>query len=242
MSYQPKYTSEKYVERLVRFDITNETSPSSIEVNEIIEEVENEIDNRKLGWADDASYGTGYSISNLYIDVPGDEDETVTEVYLRGYPIISMISLYRRTSSELYDTPVWEELTQGYYEGWTEASDSHYKLIEVTGRDGQKYGIGFYFYKKKPKSGKARLKASFTYSYLVPQTILREYASLRVAVRVLELAIASGEPTRISEYTGGELQSFVASQFNAQISNWKKRIEEIEEKHFPRVESGPISY
>jgi len=250
MVYQPKYTSEIKVEEVVQFEISADTSPSSDEVLNMIEKVEQEIDGRKLGWKDGGSYGDGYVATNLYIDVTpensdvDDEDKDIyaTKVYLRGYPILSVTSLKRRTSDELDDTPVWEDLTQGYYSGWDETSDTDYMLIMSRGKDNQEYGIGFYFYSsKKPKAGRASLKATFTYSYNVPETVLEEYATLKVAIQVLRAAAAAGEPTRLSTYTGGDFQTFVNKEIQEQISEWEKRVAEIERDHFPDVPSGPIS-
>jgi len=246
MSYVFKYTSETDIERMVQFSITDDTRPSSIQVAEIIKRVEKEIDARWLGWPDGGSYGQGYSISNLYIDVPStytEEEpsvlgETVEKVYI-PYPIVKMNKLERRTSS-IEDTPVWEELTEGYYSGWTEG-DSDYMVIWTTGPDGQRYGIGWYFYSsKKPKAGRARLRASFTYSYLVPEYILKEYATLKASIQVLELAVASGEPTRLSVYTGGDFQEFVPRELSKVIASWQERLRGIEEKHFPKARN-PLS-
>jgi hypothetical protein len=251
MSYIPKYTSEVKVEEVVQFEISTETSPNSSEVLNMIERVEKEIDGKKLGWKDGGSYGDGYDATNLYIDVTPENADIVTEdsttyakkVYLRGYPILSVISLKRRTSDELDDIPEWEDLTQGYYSGWSETSDTDYMLIKSRGKDNQEYGIGFYFYSdKKPKAGKARLKATFIYSYNVPQTVLEEYATLKVAIQVLRVAAVAGEPTRLSTYTGGDFQTFVNKEILQQIAEWEKRIAEIERDHFPDVPCGPVSF
>ena len=210
----------------------------------MIERVEKEIDARKLGWKDGGSYGDGYD-AILYIDVPENaEDESgLMRIYLYDYPILSVSSLQRRTSDELTDTPVWEELKQGYYEGWEEESDTDYMLITTTGKCGQRYGIGFLFYSsKKPKVGIARLKAVFTYSYNIPPSILEEYATLKVAIQVLKAAAAAGEPTRLSTYTGGDFQTFVNKEIQEQIDEWEKRIKEIEERYFPDIPSGPVSF
>ena len=231
---------------MVQFSITDDTRPSSIQVAEIIREIEKEIDSKWLGWPDGSSYGTGYTMTDLYVDVPSpytEEEpsvlgEEVDTVYI-PYPIVSMTKLERRTSS-IEDTPVWEELTQGYYSGWS-GGKSDYKVIWTTGPDGQRYGIGWYFYSsKKPKAGRARLKASFTYSFLVPEYILKEYATLRASIIVLELAMASGEPTRLSVYSGGDFQEFVPREVSGLIQRWKERVKEIEEKHFPKAKS-PLS-
>ena len=244
MTYISKYTSEAKVEQEVQFEISAETSPSSDEVLAMIERVEKEIDARKLGWKDGGSYGDGYD-ATLYIDVPENaEDECgFMRVYLNDYPILSVSSLQRRISDELTDTPVWEELKQGYYENWEEESDTDYMLITTTGKCGQRYGIGFLFYSsKKPKAGVARLKATFTYSYNIPPSILEEYATLKVAIQVLKAAVAAGEPTRLSAYTGGDFQSYVPSQMEEQIREWERRIAEIEHNYFPEVPCGPLSF
>lgn len=249
--YVTKYTSELDIERLVQFEISSTTSPSSQQVLEIIESVERYIDAKKLGWEDGVSPGDGYTMTDLYIDIPVSKDEEkdsfetlkgsyATKVYLTGYPIIKMISLHKRVS-DIKETPIWEPLVQGYYPGWTPGS-SDYMLLTATGKDGQRYGIGLLFYSdKQPLEGRARLKASFTYSYNVPTRILKEYATLKAGIEVLRAAVLSGEPTRIASWTGGDFQTFVNTQVREQIAEWEARIRKIEEDHFPTVEAGPIS-
>lgn len=251
IAWVPKYTSEADIERVVQFDITASTKPSSSETLDIIEQVEKEIDARKLGWKDGGIEGDGYDITNLYIDVPEAKEEITpierikgeyaVKVLLHGYPILAMVSLERRTSDELSDTPAWESLTQGYYEGWTEGP-SDYMLIMDKGKDGQRYGIGFYFYSSKlPLQGKASLKASFSYSYNIPSSILKEYATLKAAIEVLKASVTAGEPTRITTYPGGDMREYVPREMERQINQWRLRIKEIEADHFPEVSSGSIS-
>ena len=164
-------------------------------------------------------------------------------VTLVGYPILEVTDhkIYYR-DSDLKENPSWITLTEGYYSGWS-GGTSEFMLIMSKGKDGQRYGIGFYFYGDIiPRAGRARLKVSFKYSYNVPEYILREYVSLKVAIEVLKLAVTSGEPTRIAAWTGGDFQDFVNTQLDEQIKHWEKRIKEIEDKHFPDIPSGPVSF
>ena len=247
MSYNPKYATEADVERILQFDITYDTRPSSVQVLDILELIEKEVDSRWLGWPTGSSYGTGYTMTDLYIDVLPpwtDKEPTVlgeeVERVLIEYPIVSMTSLARRTSS-IQDEPVWETLTQGYYSGWTEG-DSDYSVIWTTGPDGQRYGIGWHFYSsKKPKAGRARLKASFTYSYLVPAHILRRYVSLRAAIEVLRESVIGGEPTRLSVYAGGDFQEFVPRQLRDEVRSLQEEVRQIEQLHFPKIR-GVVSF
>ena len=255
MSYSPKYCSISDIERLVQFPISVETKPSEDEVLEIIRSVESEVDAKKLGWKDGGSYGDGYEMTDLYIDVPPVESKTkptplermqglgAKTVILVNYPILEITDhkIYCR-KNDLKDAPSWITLNEGYYPGW-EGGSSDFMLIMSEGKDGQRYGIGFYFYGDTiPQAGKARLKVSFKYSYNIPQYILREYVSLKVAIEVLKLAVASGEPTRIAAWTGGDFQDFVNVQLAEQISHWEKRIREIEEQHFPDKPVGKVSF
>jgi len=254
VTYTPKYTSESKIEALVGFDITAKTKPSSSQVLDVIEEVEAEIDAKYLGWEDGASYGEGYTISDLYIDVPASAENieenhldiitgrTVDTVYLSGYPIIEMTKLYRRTTASAYDSPEWEELNQGYYSGWT-PSDSHYKLITTKGKDGQSYGIGFCFYgDKRPYEGPASLKAIFKCGYLIPEEIVQEYATLKCAIKVLQMATNAGEPVRFPSYPGGSLEEYVPRELNNMIREFRERIKEIEKMHLPDRPAGPIMF
>ena len=65
MSYSPKYTSESLVEAVTQIDITDSTNPSSSQVLTWIEEVEKEVEERRLG---------SHTATNVYIDVPSLEE------------------------------------------------------------------------------------------------------------------------------------------------------------------------
>jgi len=65
MSYSPQYTSESLVEAITQIDITDSTNPSSSQVLTWIEEVEKEVEERRLG---------SHTATDVYIDVPGTEE------------------------------------------------------------------------------------------------------------------------------------------------------------------------
>jgi len=260
MSYIPKYTSEEKVEKLTQMTIDATTDPNSTEVLEWIEEVEKEVDVKKLGWGDGRSEGQGYAASNVYLSVPrirvglrplskfkllvkGLDPEILTKgavvplQELRYWPIIpgQTVTLERRTSSELDDVPEWESLTRGYYSGWIEAGDTDYMVLTTRGRAGQEHGVAFLIYSDKtPRGGHASLRASFSYGWNLPGKILSRYCTLKVGIRVLEAAVEAGEPTRIATFTGGDFQTFVNTELSNTISRWEEEIKEIEKKYFPR--------
>jgi len=257
MSYTPKYTSISDIERIVQFEITVSSAPNRVQTLAWIEEVERSIDSKKLGWGDGRAEGEGYLATNEYLDVvttrrlltPLEEFELVTlniqpDLLKRGFlvplrgtekkPIISVSSLERRTT-DLTEMPNWEPLVEGFYEGWTEAADTDYLIIRRNGRSGQSHGVAFFFYSKKaPYSGKARLRATYSYGWNLPGKILQRYASLSVAIKVLKAAITAGEPTRLAAFVGGDFQTFTNTQLEVQINSWKEELKEIERKYFPR--------
>lgn len=259
MSYTPKYTSEVLVEQLTQMNITTSSDPNSDEVLDWIEEVEKEIDAKKLGWGDGRTAGQGYLASNVYLDVPSHipkirpirEWELITKnidpyFLAKGflitieqthlYPIIpdQSVTLARNKASELDDAPEWETLARGYYSGWTEAADTDYLIITSKGRAGQEHGTAFFIYSdKKPNAGLAQLKATFSYGWNLPKHILQRYATLRVGIKVLEAAVEAGEPTRIASFTGGDFQTFVNTQLDATLTRWRDEAKRIERKYFP---------
>ena len=228
MSYLPKYTDIGTLQTFLQMEFTHSSRPSVTEVIELIRLHEREVDNAWLGWEDGASYGTGYLAQNKYIDVPEDFDDVL---YLE-YPVTEISSLHMRVS-ELASAPEWKPLKMGYYQGWVEEEGTDFMPLEDIGPDRQRWYYALNFYGQKPKPGKASLKMTFRYTYGVPATLLKEYVTLKVAIDVANIVVASGEPTRIAGWTGENFQTFVNTQLTAQVNEWKRRIAEIEE-HFPK--------
>lgn len=257
MSYTPKYTSEDDIEKLLQFNITKTTHPNSDDVASWIEEIEAEVDAKLLGWGEGRNPGEGYSASDEYFDVP-PVTATVTPIerfeyltkgidpywFKRGVlillkgtklPIISISSLAKRETTEFTEKPTWTSLIQGFYTGWTEAADSDYLLVKTKGRAGQEHGIALYFYSDNtPNRGKAQLKATYSYGWNLPEKVLKRYCTLRLAVKVANEVVLSGEPVRISSFTGGDFQEFVNTQLDTQIKFWQTEAERLERKFFPR--------
>lgn len=234
------YTTEALIEAATQVDITTTSDPSTSEVAEWISEVEAAMDAELLG---------SYTATNEEIDVARvwlprkDTLEWIKGIVARSIPldiqgevvipekkpIISMTSLAVNDNT-LTEAPSWTTLTE-----WDGSSaDTDYLVIQKLMKTGIMLGIGWYFYgDNKPKQGKKRIKATYTYGYNVPTKILQRYATLKVAIQVLETVMLSGEPTRIASYTGGDFQSFINTQLDPLIEGFRRKIEEIEDRYFP---------
>jgi len=241
------------------------TKPDSDQILDWIHEVESEVDSKLLGWKDGGVEGDGYDATNAYIDVPPsftrvtpvqrfelismgvDPYFTATGVFIpvkKLYPVIpGAITLYRRKSSELEASPTWEALVQGFFEGWVESPDTDFLLVTTKGRAGQLHGIGFFIYSSKiPYAGRATIKATYKYGWNIPGKILAKYCTLKVGIQAAEAVVESGEPVRISSFTGGDFQEFVNTQLTVQIEQWEKKVKEIEKNYFPRKVGAAVLY
>lgn len=253
MSYTPKYTSEEDIESLTQMAIDTNTHPTTTEVLNWIEDLENELDDRLLGWDDGGAEGDGYIRTDVYLDVIG-RTPYITPIerfkwlakghdpywHVRGAyipleePIVDITSLAIRTT-DLQDLPSWTDLTQGYYEGWSEASGADYMIVRKSAKSGFDVGIGIHIFGKNiPQVGKARLKATYTAGWNVNAKVLGRYATLMVGSLVLEAAVASGEPTRIASWTGGDFQDFVNTQLTVQVRAWRTEADNLDRKYFPK--------
>jgi len=231
-----KYTSETDVEAFTQMDIKDDTNPNSTEVGNWIDEVEAMIDAQLLGT---------YTATDVKIDVEPtfayakNTIKWLEEVSTYGYseprarivippylPIISVTKLYRNTAS-LSQAENWEELVEG------PGANTHFIVLKRRTKTGALLGFAFYIYDNIPTAGRERLKATYTYGWNLSTNILREYATLKVAEKVLTARVLSGEPVGIASYTGPDLQSFVNTQYQAMLDYIERRTKEIEERYFP---------
>jgi len=240
MSYQPQYTSEEKVEGILQIDIDNDSNPSSSEVLTWIEEVEREVEERRLG---------SHTATDVYVDVPSLDEAAgyysatykaktgqlfiatsmgagilVPLLNIKG-PIISITSLYKN-DEDPSDTPDWEELTEGPGDG------SDFMLLEAT--SGSKtYGYALWIYDNFPLAGPKRLKMSYTYGYNINSKILQEWCTLKVAIKVLEAKMGTSSGEGLTEFAGGDLGTYIPTQYQTRIALFKQRIKEIEATYFP---------
>jgi hypothetical protein len=218
--------------------IDADTKPNRTEVLQMIEEVEAEIDGQLLGT---------YTATDVYVDVPPTEGlsedtlkwfEFITRhgyspstgkvVVPRLLPIISISKCYRRTTA-LSSSASWEELKEGFGENFI--------VLKEQTKDGQELGFALYFFQDAPTAGLQRLKMTYTYGWNINKAILRKYATLKTAIQVLKAKMGASEPAGLSQFVGGDLQTFVGSQYAQRIEILKAEIEEIEKKYFPEKTS-----
>jgi len=240
MSYTPKYTSEALVEAITQVDITETTSPNSSQVLTWIEEVEKEVEERRLG---------SHTAADVYIDVPSLEEASgyynvtyrartgqlfvitsmgvgrlVPLTNIKG-PIISITSLYKNDKDPSQE-PDWVELKEG------PGSGTHFLLLESVSK-GKTFGYALWIYDKMPLPGPKRLKMSYTYGYNINEKILQEWCTLKVAVKVLQAKMGTSSGEGLTEFVGGDLGTYIPTQYQARINMFRQRIAEIEASYFP---------
>lgn len=236
------YTSETKIEAELQFTINGTTKPTTDQVDVWITEEEAIIDEKGLGTL---------TASNALIDVPEEREAELPPVgslrwfehiahdwrekYLRAgrvvipelKPIIAVTSLSRRTSG-LGATEAWEALTEGLAED--------YIILKARTKAGLR-GWGFYFFDNLPASGYQRIKATYTYGLGLPDNILSPYATWKVALRVLMALAQTSNPSSLTQFVGGDLQTYVPTQYKAK---WDELIRKIEKWELDWI-SPPIA-
>jgi len=238
MSYSTRFTSEILVEGLLQIDITSSTKPTTTQVLNWIQEVEDGMMERNLAIAStDAltkfdvmptnSYDRG-TVAWVYAGLPSDSDGKV--VVPPFVPIVEIFSgTLSRNNSSLTETADWDVLSEG------PGNDSDYVILRRRTRNNKYYGYAIYFYGDVPYSGRDRVRGTWSYGYNVDTQILQEYATLKVCEKVILARLMSGQPSNVATYTAGnDLNSYVNTQFETQLQYIKDRIIEIEKLHFPR--------
>jgi len=236
MTWVPKYTSIQRIETELSMKIDSDTVPNETEVLNIIEEVENEIDSKLL---------YRYHLISGYIDVEpveGISEQTAEWIeYISRYdyspttgrvvipnliPIISIdASGVHTRESALGATTSWNLVQEGL--------DKDFIQLKKQTKDGQELGFALYFFNNAPAAGLARVRASYWYGYNINKAILRKYATKKVALEVLSIKQRSSQPAGLTQFRGGDLQSFVGTQYDSMVERLKAEIEEIETKYFP---------
>lgn len=238
MSYVAKYCTVEDVSRFLQIDISTGTKPSDQDVLKFIEEVEAKMDDGNLGiMSTDVltkfdvlpqnTYGQN-TVSTQDTGIPeADEGVVVVPPFT---PIITIFSgtLSRNTAS-LDDTESWEVLKEG------PGDNTDFIVLKQKTRNNRYYGYALFFYGDAPYAGKESLRATWSYGYNINSPILREYAMLKVAEKVILGRLMSGQPMNVATYTAGaDLNTYVNVQFEAQLAYIKDRCAEIEKNHWPR--------
>lgn len=245
--YSTKWTTIPDIERFLQIDLDADTKPSDGEVLSFIEEVETSM--LKQGW------GTQTAVSGTVMDVHPTHAVSRGSVtwWLEGLPataygrvvvppflpITSVTSgAFFKNDAGLSSTPDWELLK--CKDNLPGAADTDFMTVKkYNHKTGNYDGIAFYFYHDVPSAGSRRLSGGYVYGYNVDSKILREYATLKTCEKVILARLFSGQPMNVASFTGGDMNSWVNTQFEVQMMWIKGRCEEIEKKHLP--EELPIA-
>ncbi len=237
-TYIALYTSLADVDRLLQAETTGSTKPNDDDVLHFIEETEAGIQARNLGSTTisgavfevkEWNKGTD-GVVYAYPDTLPEEGEGLIVVPPYN-PIITLSSgfLYKKTDA-LTGSGAWTLLKEG------PGTDTDYILLKRLNKLNGKYlGFGIYFYHDMPVVGYDRLRANITYGENTDSKILQEYATLKVAKKVIMARLFSGQPSNVATYTAGTgFQTYVNTQFEAQMRYIDSRIKEIEDTHFAK--------
>jgi len=241
LSYTPVYTSEADIERYLSISISTATTPTTAQTLDFIEEVETSM--LKQGW------GTQTAVSGTVMDVhpthavsrgtvawwlQGLPATTHGRVVVPPYlPIVSVTSgAFFKNDAGLSSTPDWELLT--CKDNLPGAADTDFMIVKkYNHKTGNYDGIAFSFYHDIPSAGSRRLSGGYVYGYNVDTKILREYATLKVCEKIILARLYSGQPMNVVSMTGGDMNSWINTQFDIQMVYIRTRCEEIEKKHLP---------
>jgi len=241
MSYQPIYTSELSVEGLTQITVTDTSKPNSTQLLNWIEEIEKGIDELSLG-----SYETGNYPNGMMVDVPYTKAMAENTIgwfeYITTYgytpqtgrvvipvigPFVTITALYRNKNA-LDEAIDWEALIEG------PASGSSWIPLKRKSKTKDLLIFGVFFYDNLPSPGYQRIQIVGTYGWNVNSKVLREYATLKVAEKLLFGKISTSDPGGFPQFSGGRFGRFAQTQFDRKLKVIKERTEEIEEKYFPR--------
>lgn len=235
------YTDTSKVTGITQFTDSGSTNPTTTQITQWITEVEADADARGLG---------SYTITDQYVDVAREvgypSKETVawlTSIANNNYevldvtnlitlpftPIISITSLYRRTSS-LGATDVFEELTEG-----RESTDSFIILKKRT-KSNQYLGYALYFFNNTPYDGPQRIKCTYSYGLNLSTSIIGEWCTLKVALKVLDAIIADSTPIGSSGYS--DINMNITLNPEQRRKDIISRIKELEDMYFPSKKLG----
>ena len=239
--YAPVWTSVQDIERFLQIDLDADTKPSDGEVLAFIEEVEESMAEER--------WGTQTAVSGTVMDIhpTGAIGRGSVAWWLQGLPsgdvgrvaIPPFIPIVSVTSGSVFkndaplsNTPDMELLK--CKDNLPGADDTDFMIVKkFNHKTGNHDGIAFYFYHDIPTAGRRRVTGGWVYGYNVNTKILREYATLKVCEKVILARLFSGQPMNVVSYTGGDMDSWVNTQFEVQMSYINTRCKEIEKRHFP---------
>jgi hypothetical protein len=170
-----QYTDISKVEALIQilFDGSDVNNPTRAQVNVWIDEVSKEIDHKALGY---------YGVVGELTDANG-----TPYVYLNRQPIICITGLGIAVNLAEQD-----EATDYEYRLEGPGANTHFNILRKAFGN-KTLGYTLYFYDDVPEAGTSRIFASYAYGWNMDWIILSEYATAKVAVRVIEYLSARPE-------------------------------------------------
>ena len=120
--------------------------------------------------------------------------------------------------------PTWELQQEGF--------DQDFIILKKQ-TSNVKVGYALYFFTDAPLSGPETVRLSMWYGWNISRPILRRYVAKRVAIEVLGMKRGSNEPAGLSQFRGGNLQSYVGTQYEERISMLQEQVQKIEDDYFP---------
>jgi len=148
-------------------------------------------------------------------------------------PVVSVTSgSFYRNKATLSDTPDWEILI--CKDNLFGADETDFMTVKrYNHKTGNYDGVAFYFYHDIPTAGRRRVTGGWVYGYNLDSKILQEYATLKVCEKVILARLFSGNPMNLASFTGGDINSYVNTQYEAQLAWIAQRCEKLEKDHFP---------
>ena len=235
------YTSEEKIEAITSFSITASTVPTTTQVAAWITEIEADADARGLAT---------YTLTDQYVDVPKqvgyptketiawleaiagggyDTVEANNIITLPFLPIVSVTSLYRRTSN-LGAADAWEQLTEG------RESTNSFIILKKRTKSNQYLGFALYFHNNTPYDGVQSIKITYVYGWNLSTDIIGEWCTLKVALKVLDAVMNDTTPVGATAYS--DMNMNVTINPEQKRKDIKERIKEIETNYFPSKKLG----
>lgn len=244
MAYSPKYTSEEDVEALLQRDISDGSTPSTVQVNDWIEQIEAEIDDKGFSVytetdayldvpygevSDDVYMGWIYKVRQGRLDMGVQEGGTLIPIADAKHPLLTITTL-EKNSEPMDSAPSWQELTQ--WDG--SAGGTHFTLL-YNGRRANGYAL--YIYDETPEPGVKRIKITYTWGYNVPTSILKRYCTLKVSLIYILGMMGTNVDDAMSWIEGGDLGTSMNTNWEERIKQFRWELGIIEKRHFPKPEA-----
>ena len=237
-----RYVSPEDIENFLQVDIKSTTTPSTAQVEDIIGQVDAQIDARRLGNISsdvlikfsvlDATTLAKDSIAWFQAGLPPTETGLIVVPPMTPFSTIVSGTL-STNKAELSQAENWDVLAEG------PGASTDFIILKKRGRNNKHLGYALYFYSSKaPSAGYDKLRGTFMYGYDVDSRILGEYAKLKVSEQVIVSTLRTARPLGLATYTGGDMSTFVNTQFAGLMEYIRIRAEEIEMRHFPEDPIG----